>query len=255
MKSRLSLLSVLACIGALALGPVQGALAGDMDLPVAPAPAPVAEAELPQPESRPPDPEAETPVFEETEPPPRIYDEDVPAEGESIIYVIDTSGSMTERVAAFTDLEGRPTNGTRMDRAKIELIRSILALPDTYEFNIVAYSCTLLRWSYNRRRATPANKTDAAQWVMTLQPFGGTGTGPAVAVALGERDNKTIALLTDGAPGCGQGDTIDSHFRMIVSNNVQAARVHCFGIGAYGVFEQFLRDVSQATAGRYVRVD
>ncbi len=225
------------------------AAGGDLDLPIAPGLDPLditVEANI-----RPVDPEADAIPFEE-DPAVVLYDEEIPVEARSIIFVIDTSGSMCEPVGYFAGLDGTPTTGTRLDRAKVELVRAILALGESYAFTVHAYSCTFARWSPSRRPATPENKASAVRWVLGLQALGGTGTGPALAVALADRENKTIVLLTDGAPGCGgNGDTIADHLATIQANNVQRASIHGFGIGATGVFEQFLRDVAAASGGTY----
>ncbi len=252
IASRLArfLIVVLATLGAIAAAPSAVLAGNDMDLPIAPSPDPLAvdvEVELDVPDH---DTDVEIPV--EDDPTVVLYDESVPVAGESIVFVIDTSGSMSEAVAPFTGLDGRPTYGTRLDRAKVELIRAISALGESFHFTVHAYSCVYYNWNPSRRRATAENKASAIRWVQALYPLGGTGTGQAVAIALQDRENTTIALLTDGAPGCGgHGETIDSHLQMIVSANRQQAAVHCFGIGAYGAFEQFLRNVSVATGGTY----
>ncbi len=204
--------------------------------------------------------------FEEEEPepdppdeddPPQIYDEDIPTRSESLIYVIDISGSMGWDYSTFPGLDGQPMSGHKLDRAKVELRRSINALTDEWKFNIIAFDCYMYRWRGTRQQATPQNKTAAAGWINSLQPQGATGTGPAVALGLQERDNLTIALLSDGAPNC-VGDyyaSIPEHRQIIRGANAQRATIHTFGIGAYGEFERFLRDVAADSGGRYYPVN
>jgi len=184
---------------------------------------------------------------------PEFYDEDIPTRSESIIYVIDQSGSMGWGSTTYTGLDGRPTTGTPLDRAKCELIRSINALTEDYYFNIIAYDCDTRRWRASRQQATPANKASAAGWIGALRDMGATGTGPAMALALADKDNLTVVLLSDGAPNCG-ANGFSGHRNMIRSANTQHAVIHTFGIGAYGEFEQFLRDVASDAGGRYVAV-
>ncbi len=189
---------------------------------------------------------------------PQLYNEDLPVEEDSIIYVLDISGSMDWGTSTYTGLDGNPTSGSRLDRAKVELIRSINALSENFMFNVLAYDCDIYRWSGARQQATPAAKASAVGWVSSRRAMGATGTGPAVAAALADRANFTIALLSDGAPNC-LGDnwsaSIDDHKRTIRSANQQNATIHCFGIGAYGEFKQFLQDVARENGnGRYYDV-
>jgi hypothetical protein len=189
--------------------------------------------------------------------PPQIYDEDVPTKSDSIIFVCDISGSMDWGTSSYTGLDGNPTTGTKLDRMKVELIRAIQGLKDDFKFNIIAFDCDLRNWMPARVQATPANKASATGWVGRLRALGATGTGPAVCRALGEKDNFTVVLLTDGDPNCiGNRDAgIPEHKQMILAADTQGAVIHTFGIGAYGVFEQFLRDLANATGGRYVAVN
>ena len=79
------------------------------------------------------------PVEIEEDEPPKLYDEELPVEELSIIYVVDISGSMWHSCPPFTGLDGNSTNGNRLDRAKVEIIRSISALTENYTFNIISY--------------------------------------------------------------------------------------------------------------------
>ncbi len=200
--------------------------------------------------------EEEDPVEPTEDDGPTLYDEDIPVESDSIIYVIDVSGSMGWDVTTYTGLDGNPTSGNRLDRAKVELIRSIQGLPENFTFNIVAYDCDMRRWAPGRQQANMAAKASAINWVNGLRPGGATGTGPAVALGLQERDNLTIALLSDGDPNCPYDyNSIPNHLQCILSANQQGAVVHCFGIRAYGEFEQFLRDVASRTGGVYYPIN
>ncbi|MFC1706381.1 hypothetical protein ACFL59_06090 [Planctomycetota bacterium] len=184
---------------------------------------------------------------------PRLYDEDLPTETDSIIYVIDISGSMDWGNSSYTGLDGNPTTGSKLERAKVELIKSVAQLTEEFEFNIIAYDCSMRRWSGTRQRATAANKSAARQWVQGLSAGGATGTGPAGALALQEKDNFTIAILSDGAPNCGASG-IPGHLNMILSANSQGAKCHTFGIAATGQFEAFLRSIADQTGGNYYPV-
>jgi len=187
--------------------------------------------------------------------PPKLYDEELPVEELSIIYVVDISGSMWHSCPPFTGLDGNSTNGNRLDRAKVEIIRSISALTENYTFNIISYHCSMVQWRPERADAIAPNKADASGWTMALYPGGGTGTGPATALALSDKDNYTVALLSDGWPGCSTPGGMAGHLQTIALSNTQGAKIHTFGISTYGAAEQFLRDIATTSGGVYYPVD
>lgn len=193
------------------------------------------------------------PVPEEDDDTPKLYDEEIPTKSDSIIYVIDISGSMDWDSRSYTGLDGSTRYGTRMERAKVELIKSIQALSRDFEFNCFAFDCDLRRWSASKQKAEPGPKASAVGWVSNLQPQGATGTGPAVASALGDKTNYTVVLLSDGDPNCGANGA-SGHLRMIQAANTQGAVIHCFGISCYGSFEQFMRAIASTSGGRYIPV-
>jgi hypothetical protein len=266
MKRSWSIAVIVALVLALAAGGPAfaqtgtGGGGGTGPAPTAPGPGSSQDIDLPIGQSHAvtqvPEEEQEDPIDEDDD--PQFYDEDIPTQDDSIIYVLDISGSMDWGNQSFTGLDGQPTSGTLLDRAKVELIRSIQALSDNFLFNVFAFDCDIQRWSAARQRAVPAAKASACGWVSSRRAMGATGTAPAVSAALADRDNHTVVLLTDGAPNCIGDDwsaTVDDHRRMIKQANLQQASIHCFGIGAYGVFEQFLRNVASDNNGRYYAVN
>jgi len=188
------------------------------------------------PERTPPIPPEVDPPTEN--PPPTFFGEEIDSESDSIVYVIDISGSM---------------RGSRLRRAKAELVRSVSALSDNFKFNIIAYTCSHRQWKRAMQDATDANKADATAWAEGLNANGATGTGPATAAALGDRDNMSVVLLTDGSPNCGASGT-SGHRRMIRSANRQGATVNVFGISASGSYRSFCQGVAQDNSGSYTDV-
>lgn len=178
------------------------------------------------------------------EPAPIFYGEEIESENSTIVYVIDISGSMRR--------------DDRIGRAKQETIRSIQGLSPAIRFNVVAFSCQVSNWRNGLYRADAGNKASACAWVNSLTASGGTATGPGVSYALADRQVMSVALLTDGAPGCGAygpGETrTDSHRKMINSNNLQRAVVNVFGIDAYGDYRSFCQSVASDSGGSYFDV-
>lgn len=165
-----------------------------------------------------------------------FYNEEI--EATSIIFVIDISGSMS-----FNE---------RLMKAKIELADAIRSLPSSFSFNIIAFDCSMRRWSITRREATDANKTSAISFVSSLVPMGGTGTGFAVALGLSDIANQTVLLLSDGGPNCGL--TAPQHLSMIRSANARNASIHAFAISPTTTARSFLQSIAAQNNGRYVEI-
>lgn len=166
------------------------------------------------------------------EPPPTIYGEEIDTETDSIVYVLDISLSMSD--------------DDRITRAKRELAKSINGLSRNFRFSVVAYSCSMRQWSRTLVEANDENKASACKWVNALEPSDSTATGPAVCLALAmDRENKTVVLLTDGAPNCGTPRMLpEEHRNMIRRLNTQQASVHVFGIAATGEYRRFCQQVA-----------
>jgi hypothetical protein len=239
--------------GAPAAGaPPAGQIDHDVDLPVDQPP-----LKLPQQQPQPPPPPPPPP------PPagggdPTIYGKTQKSENGTIIYVIDVSGSMGWDMGQYTAPDGSTQTGDRLDRAKAELAKSVVSLPNTFKFNMYSYDCGCYPWQGGMQPADDQHKQDALGWISNLQPMGATGTGAAVAQALNSNNScKLFVLLTDGAPNCDAGDEsgdsscIAAHLQMIDQNNTQHAVINVFGIGATGEFKQFCMDVASQNGGQY----
>lgn len=235
----------------------------DLDLPIMP-PGFVRQVELPGMKKpplsvdlpKPPTP-PETPVMSPPRgddprdtPPPTFFGEEIPAENDTIFYVIDRSGSMGSGSGSFVSMDGSIMSGSKMDRSKAEIIRSITGLSQNFKFNMIAYDCYTTMWSSSLMPADDANKQAAIGWVNALTPRGATGTGPASALALGDKQNMSIVLLTDGAPNSG-ATGFDGHRSMISSNNTQGAKITVFGIAATSDYRAFCQNVAMDSGGSY----
>lgn len=193
-------------------------------------------------------------------PPPQIYGKDIVSSSASVIYVIDISASMGWEPGQYVAPDGSVQTGARIDRAKAALIKSVTSLPKSFKFNIIAYDCSVIEWQLELVDADAAHKDLADAWIGTLVPQGATGTGPAMTIALMDKTNKLVILLTDGAPNCGAGDEqgdascLAAHLSQIDWANTQHAEIDVFGIGATGDFKNFCLMVAAHNAGSYTDV-
>lgn len=183
-------------------------------------------------------------------PPPVIYGEEIDSENDTIYYVLDISCSMGWDFQMYTTDDGSLSFGPRLARAKAELIKSVLGLSDNFKFNIIAYDCGVRSWQTALQEATEPNKQSAKTWVMALMQMGATGTGPATASALSDKENTAVVLLTDGAPNCGANDA-SGHRSIIRNANTQGAVIDVFGIAASGSYRSFCQGVASDSGGAY----
>jgi hypothetical protein len=192
---------------------------------------------------------------------PKLYDESIPAVSDSVIYVIDRSASMDLPTRPFTGLDGEPVlNGSRLDFVKCEIARSIRSLPPYFSFNVITFSHCVDSWQPGRVYVTAQAKADALAWVAAIEPQGWTNTGGATALALADRENKVVMLLSDGGPNyldCAQTYVADyeTHRRVIRSANTQGAVIHVFGIGLDPDTRGFMMSVAGENSGTFRELD
>lgn len=184
--------------------------------------------------------------------PPELYGEEFPVETAAIVIIIDCSCSMLSSWQTFIGPDGEPKQGYRMDRAKAECQTAINGLSENFVFDVVEFVCGQSACFGSLQPATAANKGAANGWVGALQARDATGTGPAVAWALGNpaySDCFTYILLTDGAPNCldsgyGWADW-PAHLNMINAANGKGATIHVVAISPYyGSMETFCQQVA-----------
>lgn len=183
----------------------------------------------------------------------RIFGQEIFLPSNSVVYVVKRSGAMAYPGGTWVDRFGNTVSGTRWDRGVDGVLASLGGLSTAIDFNIVTYACDRDKLSPAMVPATAANKADAEAWLAGHFPWGGSGDGPGGAEALNERQNLTVMLYSNGQPNCGASGTL-GHTSMIVSNNLQGANVHTFGIADSGIFQQFLMEIASQTGGTYTQV-
>lgn len=190
----------------------------------------------------------------------------IPLDGEAIVYVIDSSGSMKKPVkwgkpghrrggitVARSRDEKEPGKWatSRLEACKKELIEALEKLTRQKTFNIIWYSDLPHKWKESMQKALPMNIKDAQDWVRKLQPNSMTNIHDALQTAFefakgrGIKDKAyaygkdgfvvdTIFLLTDGSPTKPDG-TIDDHEKILVAvrdwNPLKRVVIHTIGIG------------------------
>lgn len=157
--------------------------------------------------------------------------------GKEILFIIDTSYSMTEE--------------DRMGQVKAGLKMLITSLSPDYKIEVVRYPFesrapfkTL--WGVPREN-TALNQMDVFDFIYSLRPYGGTPTRDVLLFALRNYDNiSDIVLLSDGAPtyhNSNKKDDLYDILRIVRTENSRKVQINCIGVGA-----EFTKD---KTSDRY----
>ncbi|HEX2092069.1 MAG TPA: VIT and VWA domain-containing protein [Longimicrobiaceae bacterium] len=155
-----------------------------------------------------------------------------------VVYVLDTSGSMSE--------EGK------IDKAKRALVFGLRGLGPDDRFNIVAFSGDTRLFETGLIRADAAGKARGVEFVEGLRAAGGTNINDALLAGLqqfgsgGDRP-RLLVFLTDGLPTVGVTDP-----ERIVENarreRRDGIRLFTFGVG-YDVNTRLLDRVAAENGG------
>ncbi|MCL2004540.1 MAG: VWA domain-containing protein [Planctomycetaceae bacterium] len=162
--------------------------------------------------------------------------------GTKFVYVFDRSASM---------------DGRRMQMAKAELIRSLDALGDSHQFNIIFYNHEVQVWRASPRSliyATPTNKQSAIRFIEGITPIGGTQHYHPLLEAISHRPD-VIFFLTDGES---QDDLTAVQLAQIEQANSRFGRgsqINVIQFGGGGFTErpsQMLRQLAEDNDGGYL---
>ncbi len=151
--------------------------------------------------------------------------------GKNIVFIIDTSYSMTEE--------------DRMGQVKAGLKMLLTSLPGSFKVEIVQFPLGerapfRSMWG-NIRDNTSLNRSDAFDFIYALRPSGGTPTRDTLLFVLRNYDRiSDIVLLSDGAPtyhNSNKKDDIYEILRTVREENSTKIQINTIGVGS-----NFLRD-------------
>lgn len=146
--------------------------------------------------------------------------------GRSIVFVIDTSYSMTEE--------------DRMGQVKAGIKMLLTSLPADYQVDVVQFPLGerapfRSMWG-STRKTLNANKQDAFDFIYGLKPAGGTPTRDALLFVLRNyHDISDIVLLSDGAPSLhnsNKKDDIYDILRVVRNENARKIQINTIGVGS-----------------------
>lgn len=172
--------------------------------------------------------------------------------GKKIIFIIDTSYSMTQE--------------DRMGQVKAGLKMLLTSMPDTYQVELVQFPWgerapfkTL--WGSLRSNDT-STKLEAFEFIYSLKPYGGTPTRDVLSHVLNHyQDVSDIVLLTDGAPSLhntNKADDFHDILKVVRELNKTKIQINSIGVGLAFIRDktseqyQFLSLLSQYNSGFFV---
>ncbi len=167
----------------------------------------------------------------------------LPIFAERLVFVLDTSGSMT---------------GPRIMAAKRELIKAISGLPDHAHFSIVVFNSGVHVWQRELVPASDQWKHTAARFVNSQTTQLNTASYDALEAAFGF-DTEAIYFLSDGAPHGGKIPApVDIVAAITAANKSRRVSLYTIGIGAGfpgSPLDVFLKTLAEQNLGLYRRVD
>lgn len=173
-------------------------------------------------------------------------------QGKNIVFIIDTSYSMTEE--------------DRMGQVRAGLKMFLTSLPSTYKIDIVQYPLGerapfRSMWG-NIKDTTSFNKSDAFDFIYALRPSGGTPTRDALLFVIKNYDNLSdIVLLSDGQPtyhNSNRKDDIYDILTVVREENKTKIQINAIGVGSNFVKDKtsdqykFLSLLSEQNGGFFV---
>ena len=173
----------------------------------------------------------------------------VPIYSHNIVFVLDVSGSMTEKILvrdapARERVEALGMPKTRFSFAISECVSAIEGLPDCAKFNVILYSDKARSLSKNPIKANKAGKSRARRWLLSKKAEGLTNIWDALRLAFGDHVSgsggarrfpdlpDTIMFLTDGAATRGRLQRRDVLVQAVNDwNRSVGAIVHTVALG------------------------
>jgi Ca-activated chloride channel family protein len=151
---------------------------------------------------------------------PKAELDDREVSAKDVIFVLDTSGSMSE--------EGK------MDKAKAALRQGVGSLNPRDRFNVISFAGEERLMSERLITADDEGKKQAREFIERMRATGGTNINDALMAAFkqiqpGDRPH-IVVLITDGQPTVGETKAVGILANVKQANNA-GARLFTFGVG------------------------
>lgn len=198
-----------------------------------------------------------------------------------ILFIIDTSGSMKEKIAQAKgtitgpDADSDELNMTKIEIAKKHLRNSIRMLEPEASFNIVSFGTHVIRWKETMVKGDMQTKNEAYAFVRDMEAAGGTWAYGALQEAFrmagqGILDKHydpivdTVYFISDGAPTNNDMDKpeFQDPEEILAAvrewNRIGKMIIHAVAIdpkAGGGTFIGFMKKLAAENGGQYAQKD
>jgi hypothetical protein len=174
--------------------------------------------------------------------PPRISVFNLRAEGRRVVFLIDASGSMWRKQGSRT----------RFEIAQDEVNRSIAALPEDAQFNIVYFADRPVTFSDQPRYASARAKSEARDFLSTPPRLRGeTNFVDGLGVAFQQQPDN-LFILTDGIANQKSDEVVDGE-KALRQRYARGSKVYAvgFGLSREGREADLLKKLTLPTNGEF----
>ncbi|MGA0060857.1 MAG: VWA domain-containing protein, partial [Planctomycetota bacterium] len=170
----------------------------------------------------------------------------IPLRTDSMVFIIDLSGSMTAKVG----------DKTKLRAAQDQLIAVLRKLQPTQKFGLIGFGTDVGAWEPALVPASPKNVDEAVAWVERLAIRGSTNIYDSLERALAFEGVESIFLLSDGGPSAGRFVAMDQIRAAVrVQNRDQRVRINTILIGGSAREQDFMRKLAGENDGEVGRPD
>ncbi len=187
----------------------------------------------------------------------------VPVTGQSIAFVIDTSGSMQEAAnGTAADGASRPRSDSRLEAAKEQILLAAQAMPAESRYVLLTFADRARRWTETPIRPGAGSLRSLGELLARLRPHGPTNLYEGLAEALqsgAQRYGSEVAttidemfLLSDGEPTAGVQDVEQVAKMLREANRYARVRINTVFTGS-GKGADLLRRIAAENDGVFVQ--
>ena len=196
----------------------------------------------------------------------------IPVLGSNVVFVLDTSGSMKEKVKAVyrgpLTGSGKPTEkklrGSRLRVARYQTLKAVQSMPENSRFSIVTFSGNVRAWNSKPVRARSWGRDTAYRILGRLRPKGGTNVFDALVHVLRAKDAgygqatqtpDEVFVLSDGMPSSGELTGTEEILEAVAKiNEVRGIRINTVFAGeGDGAGAAFMRRLAEENGGVFVQ--
>ncbi len=133
---------------------------------------------------------------------PKFYG--IPIRTDSVVFVIDRSGSMAAGGGLGLSGPATPGDESRFGTAVRELLKAVAALDDGAMVNVILFGTDVRAWRERMQPLSQRSRKALRVFLTRQSPTGGTKLYDALERGILERGVETVVVLSDGGPTHGK---------------------------------------------------